>query len=227
MTPWPCARMIGRQCFMPRNALVRVTAITRFQLSSGISSSGDGSASPALFIMTSSRPNVSSATRIVRSTAADSDASILMATARPPLAVMLDAMVSARVPLRSATTTAAPSLAKRCAVAAPIPEPPAVTIATLPAKRAGIAALGDPMAAHGRLVELEAEPGSRGRDELTVLDARHRPEDAGRARHVLDHVAVGDRREQVHLDLRHHVAAHRHAVRLGEPGDLPPRRHAA
>ena len=33
--------------------------------------------------------------------------------------------------------------------------------------------------------------------------------------------------QQVHLDLRHHVAAHRHPVRVGEGGDLPPRRHAA
>ena len=139
MTPWPWARMIGRQCFMPRKALVRVTAITRFQLSSEISSSGAGSARPALFIMMSSRPNVSRARRIVRSTASDSAASILMAAARPPLAVMPDATASARVPLRSATTTAAPSPAKRRAVAAPIPEPPAVTIATLPPNRPGIA----------------------------------------------------------------------------------------
>ena len=86
ITPLPWARMTGRQCFMPRNVLVRVTAMTRFQLSSEISSSGAGSARPALFIMTSSRPNVSRARRIVRSIAAWSAASILMAAARPPLA---------------------------------------------------------------------------------------------------------------------------------------------
>ena len=33
--------------------------------------------------------------------------------------------------------------------------------------------------------------------------------------------------EQVHLDLRHHVAADRHAMRLRERGDLAPRRDAA
>ena len=138
-TPLPCARMIGRQYFMPRNALVNVTAITRFQLSSEISSSGAGSASPALFIITSSRPNVSRASRIVCWTAPESDASILIAAARPPSLAMLAATASARVPLRSAMTTAAPSPAKRRAVAAPIPEPPAVTIATWPTKRPGIA----------------------------------------------------------------------------------------
>src|SRR5207244_3584128 len=138
MTPLPRARMIGRQCFMPRNTLVRVTAITRFQLSRVISSSGAGSASPALLTITSSRPNVSRASCRVRRIAAGSDASILIAAARPPPVVMLDATASARVPLRSATTTAAPSPAKRRAVAAPIPEPPAVTIATWPANRPGM-----------------------------------------------------------------------------------------
>ena len=131
--------MIGRQYFMPRNTLVSVTAITRFQLSSVISWSGAGSARPALFIMTSSRPKVSRARRTVRCIASGSDASILMAAARAPLVVMLDATASARVPLRSATTTAAPSAAKRRAVAAPMPAPPAVTIATCPSKRPAIA----------------------------------------------------------------------------------------
>ena len=86
--------MTGRQYFMPRNALVSVTAITRFQLSSEISSSGDGSASPALFIITSSRPNLSSARRIICWTAPESDASILMAVARPPSLEMSAAIVA-------------------------------------------------------------------------------------------------------------------------------------
>src|SRR3989454_6950665 len=149
MTPLPRARMIGRQCFMPRNTLVRVTAITRFQLSRGISSSGAGSASPALFTITSRRPKLSRASCRVRCTAPGSDASILMAAARPPVVLMLDATVSARVPLRSAIITAAPSRAKRLAVAAPIPEPPAVTIATWPANRPGMAGASgreDPLA---------------------------------------------------------------------------------
>src|SRR5438552_299230 len=130
--------MIGRQCFMPRKTLVRVTAITRFQLSSEISWSGAGSARPALLIMTSSRPNVSRARRSVRCMASSLAASILMAAARPPPVLISEATASARVPLRSATTTAAPSPAKRRAVAAPIPEPPAVTIATWPANRPGM-----------------------------------------------------------------------------------------
>src|SRR2546427_376891 len=61
-----------------------------------------------------------------------------LAAARPPPVSIPETTASARVPLKSATTTAAPSPAKRRAVAAPIPEPPAVTIATWPANRPGM-----------------------------------------------------------------------------------------
>jgi hypothetical protein len=50
----------------------------------------------------------------------------------PPLALISAVTFSARVPLKSAITTDAPSFVKRRAVAAPMPDPPAVTIATLP-----------------------------------------------------------------------------------------------
>src|SRR5271166_930500 len=53
-----------------------------------------------------------------------------MKTARPPAALISSVTSCARLPLKSATTTAAPSTAKRRAVAAPMPAPPAVTIAT-------------------------------------------------------------------------------------------------
>src|SRR5262245_33495171 len=200
--------MTGRQYFMPRNTLVSVTAITRFQLSSVISSSGAGSARPALFIMTSSRPKRSRARRTVRSTASGSDASIFSETARPPSCAMLEATASARVPLRSATTTAAPSSAKRRALAAPMPEPPAVTIATCPSKRPAIAeGLAHAMTLDRGFVELEAETRARRSHQLAVLYPGHRLQNAGRPGNVLHHVTVGDGREQVHLHFRHHVAA--------------------
>src|SRR5437870_869152 len=124
-----------------------------------------------------------------------------MAAASRPSFEIPDATASARVPLRSAMTTAAPSPARRRAVAAPIPEPAAVTTATWPANRPSIArVLDDPVTAHGRLVELEPEAGPLRRDELAALDPRHRSQDARRARHVLDHVAVRDGREQMHLN---------------------------
>src|SRR5439155_13850765 len=86
--------------------------------------------------------------------------------------------------------------------------------------------LHDLIALHRLFIELEPEAGAVRRHELTLLDPRHCREDASRSRHVLHHVAVGDGRQQVHLDLGHHVAAHRNPMRLREGRDLPPRRHA-
>src|SRR5581483_1203173 len=54
------------------------------------------------------------------------------ATARPPADSMAVTVSFALSRLMSATTTAAPSAAMRCAVARPIPEPEPVTIATFP-----------------------------------------------------------------------------------------------
>ena len=51
-------------------------------------------------------------------------------------------------------------------------------------------------------------PGPYGATSSPPLDPRHRREDARRARHVLHQVAVWEGREQVHLDLGNHVAAH-------------------
>src|SRR5712692_2497997 len=69
---------------------------------------------------------------MVACTPSGSAASILIHTALPPFAVIPAVTSSARLPLRSAITTDAPSCTKRRAVAAPMPDPPAVTIATLP-----------------------------------------------------------------------------------------------
>jgi len=116
---------------MPRNALVSVTASVRFQVSSAIVSSASTVPSPALLNITSSRPQLSSARRIAACTPSGSEASILSHRVLPPACVISFATAEARVPLRSAITTEAPSRAKRRAVAAPIPDPAAVTTATL------------------------------------------------------------------------------------------------
>src|SRR5581483_558805 len=74
--------------------------------------------------------------RTVDSTRARTEASSAMSQAaaetRPPSRTMAAATLSAAAPSRSATSTAAPSRPSRCAVAAPMPEPPPMTIKTLP-----------------------------------------------------------------------------------------------
>src|SRR5215471_2123688 len=58
--------------------------------------------------------------------------------ASPPAAVMSRTVSSPSAPWTSATTTLAPSRAKICAVARPMPELPPVTKATFPATRPAI-----------------------------------------------------------------------------------------
>ena len=66
----------------------------------------------------------------------DSDEmSVRHAIASPPASRMPAATVSAPSPLRSATTTLAPSRAIVCALHVPMPDAAPVTIATLPSRR--------------------------------------------------------------------------------------------
>jgi len=80
----------------------------------------------------SNPPNVFLANANMLSMSADRVTSTRTAAARPP-AFSIAATVSADpASFTSATTIAAPSLASRCAVARPIPDPAPVIIATLP-----------------------------------------------------------------------------------------------
>ena len=155
--PPRCLRMIGTLYLIPRNALVSVTASIRFQVSSVIASSASTVPSPALLNITSSRPQLSMARRIAAWTPSGSDASILSHRALPPSSVIAPATAAARVPLKSAITTEAFSRAKRRAVAAPIPEPPAVTTATLSSNLPVIIFSPGPIATLVRLVASHAE----------------------------------------------------------------------
>src|SRR5690348_11311525 len=83
---------------------------------------------PATLSSASRRPNSSTAVRTIASTSASLVTSQCTARAPSPIAPA----VSASAPLQSATTTFAPSRAKSCADALPIPEPAPVMTATLP-----------------------------------------------------------------------------------------------
>src|SRR5206468_2299825 len=85
---------------------------------------------PALAITMSRPPNVPSAASTLARACAGSAAS--PATATPPISPATASIGPGRRPV---TTTCAPSFANRRAVAAPIPVPPPLTIATLPSSR--------------------------------------------------------------------------------------------
>ena len=81
--------------------------------------------------------------------------------------------------------------------------------------------------AHRVRIQSQAQTGGLRSDEASIFQRRHRLEDAGRTRHVLDEIAVGDRCEQVDVHLGKHVTTYGHVVRLREGRDAPPWRNAA
>ena len=89
MGPPPCSRITGAAALVQRNGPGRLTASTRFQSSSVVSSNGLNTAMPALLTSASSRPKRSLMCAIAACTAALSEtsqcsASVLTGSARPP-----------------------------------------------------------------------------------------------------------------------------------------------
>src|SRR5437870_9785915 len=99
-------------------------------------SRGESSPMPALLERMSTVPHSRTTRAKSASTWALSATSVGTAMAAPPSAKTSAATRSAPSRLRSATATCAPSAAKRRAIARPIPDPPPVTTAMRPARRA-------------------------------------------------------------------------------------------
>src|SRR6267378_1027018 len=118
----------------------RLTAIMRSHSSISIWSKGErdiGTVAKIAALLTrmSIRPNASIARPAIASTLARSATSVRTAIASKPWRFKSAATASAAIASISATTTFAPSLANPSAYALPMPCPPPVMIATLPAKR--------------------------------------------------------------------------------------------
>src|SRR5262245_46136812 len=132
---------------VPNQTASRLSARSRRQRASSVASIGVGIAPPALLWKTSSRPKASSAASARASAVSGRVTSPGAGRARPPTASISPTTRFAAAGSTSFTTTAAPSAAKRSAVARPIPEPAPVTTAALPASRP---AIGPPRAAARR-----------------------------------------------------------------------------
>src|SRR6266576_622701 len=130
----PCLRITiaGMKACVQRNVPVAFTASTRFQSSSVILPSGALCAVPALLTRISTTPARRAAAWARLWTLAASVTSHCTAHALPPPPRISAATFSMRSAVRAATTIAAPSAARACAIAAPIPWPPPVTTATEP-----------------------------------------------------------------------------------------------
>ena len=120
----------GIAALASRNAPVRFTSSVRCQRSSSTSAAAPPNPRPAFATTTSSPPNASTAVATAARTCPSS--AVSPATARPPVSAATSSSGSGRRPV---TTTFAPSRANMRAVAAPIPVPPPLTIATLPSSR--------------------------------------------------------------------------------------------
>ena len=129
--PPPLFSISGIANFPPRKTDLTLTAITRSQSATSRSTTLPGSRVPALLYITSSPPYSCTHVLIRELTESESDTSTSMAMAWPPFSLMKLATSSAFRLRMSATTTAAPSSANRFELAAPMPEPPPVTIDTL------------------------------------------------------------------------------------------------
>ena len=110
-----------------------MVAKTRSYSSSGSSQSGIiRCENPALLTRTSSPPKAESARSIIAFTSAERETSVRTKRAVPPSAAIAAATRRPFSSFTSASTTRAPSRAKRVAMASPKPEPAPVTITVLP-----------------------------------------------------------------------------------------------
>src|SRR5215467_5633315 len=130
--PPPARRIAGMTCFTERKTPSRLIVCWRRQSARDICSRGTIKPMPALATITSMRPKLFSAAAMTCGQRASSVTSWSRNSALPPAADILPTTLSPPDRSMSVMTTLAPARASVSAHAAPIPEAPPVTIATLP-----------------------------------------------------------------------------------------------
>ena len=130
MTPPPLSVMPGRTAREQRNEPLSATETSVSHCSSSRSRRSLSVAFAALLTRTSTGPNRRRVSRAIASTSPPSATFVFTARAVPPASEISPATSLAASSATSATTTAAPSVAKRCAMCRPSPEPPPVTTTT-------------------------------------------------------------------------------------------------
>src|SRR5215218_6367305 len=131
ITPDPFSTMSGSTACEHRNGPFSVIATSLSQAPSLRLRKSASVAFAALLISTSTGPNASRVASTMSLTSDASVTSVVCARESPPASRISSATATARPLAISATTTAAPSSAKRFASTRPSPEPPPVTMTTL------------------------------------------------------------------------------------------------
>src|SRR3990172_4967706 len=221
MTPPPRRRIAGTAASVPAMTAHRLTAMVLSHLSRGASGKrGQPAFMPALLCRMSTPPNVYSVKATIRSIPSQRVTSVYTNAAWPPASSRSRTVSRPPASSTSATATAAPASARAMAVARPMPEPPPVTRATLPARSftpallaLGACACGCPQREPGRVHVLHRV--HRCVDHRR-LPAGGRPlkrgPQVGGAVHVLSVTAHGDR----------HLVVPDGRVLAAEPVGLPP-----
>src|SRR5439155_1297086 len=133
ITPPPRSFITGTANLQPRYTPRTLVAKTRSYSSSGSSQSGViRCEKPALLTRMSSPPKPDTASSIIAFTSAERETSARKKRAAPPSLAIAEATRRPFSSFTSATTTRAPSRAKRVAIASPNPDPAPVTTAILP-----------------------------------------------------------------------------------------------
>jgi hypothetical protein len=141
MAPSPLVRRNGVAALLRTNAVVTLKWNERSRKPALVSRNGRGIVPPALFTTTSTRPNSPVAAATISSTASLSFTSVGSTSASRPNPRTSAATSSSCSLVRAASTTLAPASAKVRAIAAPMPRPAPVTIATFPSSRKASTAL--------------------------------------------------------------------------------------
>src|SRR5712691_655289 len=140
MLPPPRVRMAPAASLVTTKAPTRLMRSTSAKSTAAISTSAERRRTAAELTRISTPPCSRAAVATSRSTSASLATSPLTALAWPPDLAMVSTTSASGSGRRPKTTTRAPSLAKRMAVARPIPVPAPVTIATLPSSVAIVVA---------------------------------------------------------------------------------------
>src|SRR6516225_11933843 len=138
MEPPPTRRIAGSTARDIKNGPFRFVARTRSHSSSLILSTVETLSAPALFTRTSIRPKAFSVSSAALRPSSSRVTSAARAMASPPTSLISFTTPSRDSRRRPKTATLAPPAARPKAIARPIPDPPPVTIVTLPFNRVTI-----------------------------------------------------------------------------------------
>src|SRR5580765_1081532 len=215
ITPPPDRRICGTACLITRNGPRRLTAMTLSNSAAEMASTPAKSLRMAAAVTTTSQsPNSAADRSRAAETSASDEVSPAIAIDLPPASRISRATVSAELAAMSKIATLAPRLARRRAVARPMPDPPPVTNATDPARASvDVSAMFPLPTLPRRCCSLASRSG--GRSAWSEPVEQHRENDDRSLDHILESRPDPEQRQAVVDDADEYRPEER-------PDDCPP-----